>query len=152
MRIGRICSKEVMGVGPEDTLSRVTHLMRENHVGVVIVQEDGRPVGIVTDRDIAIRTGGLRSAVADIPVSEVMSTQVMTVSADDDVCVALERMREFGVRRLPVINEGGYLAGVVSLDDIVQHVARLMKRIGEVFQSEFANEARYDAGETDAAS
>ena len=142
MRIGRICSKEVMGVGPDDTLSRVANLMRDNHVGCVIVQEDGRPVGIVTDRDIAIRTSGLRSAIADIPVSEIMTTQVMTVGPDDDVCLALERMREVGVRRLPVVNDGGFLAGVITLDDIVQHVSRMMKRIGEVFAAEYETEAR----------
>ncbi len=147
MRIGRICSKEVMGVGLEDTVSRVTYLMRENHVGVVIVQEDGRPVGIVTDRDIAIRCGGLRTNVSDIPVREVMSTRVMTVNADDDVCLALDRMREFGVRRLPVVNDAGLLAGVVSLDDIVLHVTRTMRKISDIFQAEISNEARYETGE-----
>lgn len=151
MRVGRICSKDVIAVEPEARLSRVCQLMRENHVGVVVVQEDGRPVGIVTDRDVALRAGGRREAIADVRAREVMSGQVMTVAPEDDICLALDRMREFGVRRLPVVNEGGFLAGVISLDDIAHHLGQLMRKLGEVIGAELAHEGRYESEDEAAA-
>src|SRR5689334_16060243 len=117
MNVGRICTKETITVGPSDPVSHAAHLMRENHVGAIVVQIDGRPVGIVTDRDITLRGGGRREILADIPVRDVMTRNVVTATPDEDVHDVLERMREHGVRRVPVLNEGGLLAGMVTLDD-----------------------------------
>ena len=141
MHVGRICSKETIAVGPDDPISLVAQHMRENHVGAVVVHENGRPIGIVTDRDITLRGGGLREVLADIKVCEIMSRNVITAAPTDDVLDVLERMRENGVRRIPVLNEAGLLAGMVTLDDIVLHVARSMRHVAEVVMSELSHEA-----------
>lgn len=140
MHVGRICTKETIAVGPDDPISLVAQQMRENHVGAVVVHEDGRPIGIVTDRDITLRGGGLREVLADVKVREVMSRNVVTASPADDVLDVLERMREHGVRRMPVLNEAGLLAGMVTLDDILLHVARSMKHVADVVLAELSHE------------
>ncbi len=140
MDVGRICTKEVIAVEPGDTIARVTQLLRENHVGCVVVHEGGRPVGIVTDRDVAVRCGARREPIADIKVSEVMTKSPHTALMDEDVLDVLERMRQAGVRRIPVLNEAGLLAGILTLDDILLHVARSMKHVAEVVLTEISHE------------
>jgi CBS domain-containing protein len=141
MRVGKCCTKETISVGIGDTISRVAQQMRENNVGAVLVERDGRPIGIVTDRDIALRCGGRREALADIPVHEVMSRQVFTANEDEDVLEVLEKMREHGVRRVPVVNDGGLLAGMITLDDILLHVARSVRHVADVVMAEIGHEA-----------
>jgi CBS domain-containing protein len=140
VHVSRICTKETIAVGPDDLISRVAHQMRENHVGAVVVQEDGRPVGIVTDRDITLRCGGRRDILADIPVREIMTKNVVTAAPNEDVLDVLDRMRENGVRRIPVLNDAGLLAGMVTLDDILLHVARSMRHVAEVVMAELQHE------------
>ena len=140
MDVGKICSKETIAVGPNDPISRVAQQMRDNHCGAVLVHEDGRPVGIVTDRDITLRAGGRREIMADIPVREVMTKNVVTVAPDDDILDVLALMREHGVRRMPVVNDAGLLAGMVTLDDIMLHVARSMRHVADVVLAEMGHE------------
>src|SRR5688500_11879164 len=103
--------------------------MRENHVGAVMVHDEGRPLGIVTDRDVTLRCGARRESLADIRVSEVMSPNVITAHPNEDVLEVLDRMREHGVRRIPVVDDSGMLAGIITLDDILLHVARSMRHV-----------------------
>jgi len=140
MKVGRICTKEVIAVEPDDTISRVAQLFRENHVGCVVVHEGGRPVGIATDRDVAMRCGGRRESVADIKVHEVMSRNPITAHVEEDVLDVLDRMRQRGVRRIPVLNDAGLLAGMLTLDDILVHVARSMRHVAEVVLTEISRE------------
>ena len=140
MHVGKICTKETIAVEADDPISRVAQQMRENHVGAVVVHEDGRPVGIVTDRDVTLRCGGRREILADIPAREVMSTNVVSARPEEDVLTVLDRMREHGVRRVPVVNEAGLLAGMVTLDDILLHVARSMRHVADVVLAELSHE------------
>lgn len=141
MKVGRICTKGVIAVEAGDTISRVTQLLRENHVGCVVVHDGaGRPIGIVTDRDVAIRCGGRREALADIKVADVMSRDPLTAQMDEDVLDVLDRMRQHGVRRIPVLNDAGLLSGILSLDDILLHVARSMRHVAEVVLTEISHE------------
>lgn len=139
VKVDRICTKETIAVERSARVSHVAQLMRENNVGAVVVQEDGAPIGIVTDRDIVVRGGGRREALADIPVRDVMSANVMTAHPEEDVLVVLDRMRERGVRRVPVVNDAGLLAGILTLDDILLHMARNMRHVAEVVLSELSN-------------
>lgn len=140
MKVGRICTKEVIAVEPGDTIARVSQLLRENHVGCVVVHENGRPIGIVTDRDVAVRCGGRLESIANQKVADVMSPDPLTASPDEDVLDVLERMRQGGVRRIPVVNDAGLLAGMLTLDDILLHVARTMRHLSEVILTEIAHE------------
>jgi CBS domain-containing protein len=117
-------------VSPSDTIQNAACIMRDEDTGVVPVVENGRPVGIVTDRDIVVR------AVADgelnRPVRAVVSGNVVTARPDMSTKEAAELMREYQIRRLPVV-ENERLVGIVSLGDLAVKEAD-DKRMGDALQ------------------
>ncbi len=126
MKISEIMSKNPRSVSPDTPVSEAAQLMKEEDVGLVPVVERvggaetrGRLVGVVTDRDIAIRAVAEGRAV-DSPVSDVMSGGVKTCSPDDSVDDAMEMMGREQVRRIPIVDERGSLVGVVSQADVVR--------------------------------
>jgi CBS domain-containing protein len=128
--------KELMTTAPRtcsvfDSANDAAHIMWQNDCGAVpVVAEDGRVVGIVTDRDICM--GGYFRGVplSGIPVTSIMSTGVRSCQAGDAVARAEELMREHQVNRLPVLDDAGTLVGMLSLCD----VTRGFKRAGEAGQ------------------
>ena len=126
MKISEIMSKNPRSVSPDTPVSEAAQLMKEEDVGLVPVVERvggaetrGRLVGVVTDRDIAIRAVAEGRAV-DSPVSDVMSGGVKTCSPDDSVDDAMALMGREQVRRIPIVDERGALVGVVSQADVVR--------------------------------
>jgi CBS domain-containing protein len=122
MNAGQVCTRRVITADPNETVGEVARRMRESHVGdVVIADSQNRPVGIVTDRDIVV------SAVAQSPdkvgtlvAGEVMSRDVITVRATEDIDAALRKMQKHGIRRLPVVGTDGRLEGILTLDDLLE--------------------------------
>jgi CBS domain-containing protein len=86
-----------------------------------VVDADGKVCGVITDRDICIGLGTRNQTAGDVLVEELVQRKVHACNLDDDVHVALQTMREGHVRRLPVVDLSGNLAGVVSMDDILLH-------------------------------
>jgi CBS domain-containing protein len=126
MKISEIMTKDPRSVSPDTPVSEAARLMKEEDVGLVPVVERvggaetrGRLVGVVTDRDIAIRAVAEGRAV-DVPVSEVMSGGVKTCGPEDSVEEAMNLMGREQVRRIPIIDERGSLVGVVAQADIVR--------------------------------
>lgn len=117
VRCREIMTKAVQTASPDAALSDVARLMREGDMGVVPVVENGTLVGIVTDRDIVVRM------IADgkgpeTPVSEAMTTELFTVGPDDFVFEASRLMGDKQVRRLPVVEPGGKLVGIIAMADV----------------------------------
>jgi CBS domain-containing protein len=103
---------------PADTsLREAAQLMRDADIGDVIIVADGRPRGVVTDRDIVVRGLAEGNSPDDTTVADICTSDLATVSPDDPMERAVETMRETAVRRLPVV-EGDRLVGVVSLGDV----------------------------------
>ncbi|MFL5619837.1 MAG: CBS domain-containing protein [Gemmatimonadaceae bacterium] len=126
MKISEIMSKNPRSVSPDTPVSEAAQVMKEEDVGLVPVVERvggaetrGRLVGVVTDRDIAIRAVAEGRA-GDVPVSEVMSGGVKTCSPDDSVESAMDLMGREQVRRIPIVDERGALVGVVAQADVVR--------------------------------
>jgi CBS domain-containing protein len=126
MKISELMTKDPCTVTPETPVSEAARLMKEEDVGIIPVVERvggaetrGRLVGVVTDRDIAVRHVAHGRA-SDAPVREVMSGGVKTCSPDDTVDSALELMAREQVRRIPIVDERGSLVGVVSQADLVR--------------------------------
>jgi CBS domain-containing protein len=118
-------------------LSDVAGQMARMDVGSVVVVTDTRnPVGIITDRDIALF---MANEVRDIQVDQVMSPHPVCVPRGMDVEQCMERMRDSHVRRILVLDEDGDLLGVVSLDDILIHMAEMLSRAGSLIRVEVAN-------------
>ncbi|HZZ93713.1 MAG TPA: CBS domain-containing protein [Usitatibacter sp.] len=124
MKTGDLCKRQPVTATPEATLCQVAVLMRANHVGsVVIVDAAGKPVGIITDRDIVVEVVAAQLDPRSVKVGEVMSRHPTLALATDDASWSLKVMRDRGVRRLPVMDEGGALVGLVALDDLLESAA-----------------------------
>ncbi len=124
MSIGLFCSRDTVIVRPHDSIACAAKLMREHHVGSVVVVEDvpdgAKPIGILTDRDLVVEILALNLNPDEVSVGDVMSSEVITAKESDGVWVTLKRMRSEGVRRLPVVDDRGLLLGIVSVDDLLE--------------------------------
>jgi CBS domain-containing protein len=122
MKVKEVMTENVKFCRPDTNLAEATAIMWEYDCGALPVVVDGKEtVGIVTDRDIAIAVGTRHIPAWAIPVSEVMSNELHSVSPEDDIHEALKLMREDRVRRLPVINTEGALEGILCLNDLALH-------------------------------
>jgi CBS domain-containing protein len=127
MNIGELCNREVIVANREDSVQAAAKLMREYHVGdVVVVEQRGQdrvPVGILTDRDIVVELIATEVDTKTVTVSDAMSTELLTVREDDDISDMIEQMRGKAVRRVPVVDANGALVGIVTVDDIIDVMA-----------------------------
>src|SRR6516225_10815203 len=120
MNVSNICSRNAITVRRSDELVKAAQLMREKHIGFLVVVEpdvaDGlqRPVGVLTDRDIVITVVAREADPRTLRVGDIMTQQPVTVSASDSIERALREMRRIGVRRLPTVGQRGELVGIVS--------------------------------------
>jgi CBS domain-containing protein len=119
MRVQEAMSRDVRVVNPGQTIRDVAKMMDEIDAGAIPVGEDDRLVGMITDRDIAIRAVALGKG-PDTPVRDVMSKDVKYCYEDEDLEHVAQNMGELQVRRLPVMNRDKRLVGIVSLGDIAQ--------------------------------
>ena len=127
MRAGEFCTREVTVVGRESTVVEAARLMRDYHVGdlVVIEERDGErvPVGILTDRDIVVEVIAEEADfLPSLTVGDIMSMDLMTAREDESLSDVLKSMCSHGVRRIPVVNDRGGLEGILSIDDLIEQV------------------------------
>ena len=128
MNVGQICQRHAITIRPTDELRTAAKLMREHHIGFLVVtppagSEGAEPLGVLTDRDIVVSTLALDVDPRSVRVGDVMTCNPAVALAEDSVADALIQMRHRGVRRLPVVGDYGKLMGVVSLDDILRQRA-----------------------------
>lgn len=120
MEVQAIMSKRIASLSPEACAADAARLMREEDVGAVLaLGPNHKPVGILTDRDLVLRVVALNRDPSKVKLKEVMSTHPASVRHSEPVMLVARRMAEKGVRRLPVVNEGGSVIGVVSVDDLL---------------------------------
>ncbi|MEO7673362.1 MAG: CBS domain-containing protein [Pyrinomonadaceae bacterium] len=117
MRCREIMTGSVKTATRDMTLREVALMMRDGDMGAVPVVENGKLVGIVTDRDIVVRSIA-EGRGADSSVGEAMTTEIFSVKPDDFVFEAIRLMGDKQIRRVPVINENGELAGIIAMADI----------------------------------
>jgi CBS domain-containing protein len=144
--IGEICERGVVYTRRDATVQVASKMMRQFHVGTLVVVDDvnGRrvPVGILTDRDIVISVDALDLDPKTITVGDIMSPELATVRAEDGALQAAEIMRFKGVRRLPVVDADGNLAGIVSIDDLLESLTEEMTEMARVLGREREHEVR----------
>jgi CBS domain-containing protein len=131
MSVGELCSRIVTVVRREESVMAAARLMREQHVGnVVVVEPEGeanRPVGILTDRDIVVELVAKELDLNVVTVGDAMSFELFTLREDMDLLEAMGEMRSHAVRRAPVVNARGMLVGIISIDDVLGVLAELLK-------------------------
>jgi CBS domain-containing protein len=137
MTIAKICVREVDVAEPTESAWQAAVRMRQRAVGtLVIVNAAHEPIGIVTDRDLMERVVAEARDAKDTLVEAVMTRDPTTIADDESIQVALPRMRRGGFRRLPVVDHGGSLIGLVSMDDILMLVSEELAHIGQLVKRE----------------
>ncbi|MBW8744576.1 MAG: CBS domain-containing protein [Sphingomonas sp.] len=117
MKVNECMTREVTIVDPDDTIEEAARTMADIDAGILPVGEDDRLVGMVTDRDIAIRGVG-QGREPSAKVRDVMSPEVRYCFDDDDAEDVLNNMAELQVRRMPVLSRSKRLVGVISITDL----------------------------------
>jgi CBS domain-containing protein len=145
MSLDRICSKTVVTISPDATVLEAAKLMRSEHVGCVVVVDDSRPTGILTDRDVVIKVVVRERDAAKTAVREIMTTNPTMVNVNYDLLDAVRLMRNRGVRRLPIVNEHRHLLGIVTMDDVLTALGGEIGDLAGTVQKEFGLEAAAQA-------
>ena len=135
MRIGEICSRDVVSCKADCSAFELARLMRDEHVGSVIVVNDSdgqdMPVGIVTDRDLVIQVVATEVDPQSVTAGDMMKP-VCTVLESEVVYDAIWTMRRAGARRLPVVDGSNALFGIVSVDDLSQFLAEELTELARI--------------------
>ncbi len=145
MAVGEICNREVVIAEKMLSVVEAAQLMRTHHVGDLVVVEEraGRrlPVGIVTDRDIVVEVVAAGVNPDALKVGDIMGPEVATVRESEGLFEALRFMRDKGVRRMPVVDSTGALAGILTLDDLLSLLAEEMTELAKLVSHERQREA-----------
>ncbi|MGE0625857.1 MAG: CBS domain-containing protein [Pseudomonadales bacterium] len=129
MSVGTLCNREVAVTGADTSITEAARLMRRRHVGDLVIlseDEERRPVGLVTDRDLVVEILAEGVEPDTITVADVMTRSLQTIDEDADFWDALHHMRRHGIRRLPVVNAAGGLEGIITLDDALELVSEAL--------------------------
>ncbi|HEV2270970.1 MAG TPA: CBS domain-containing protein [Steroidobacteraceae bacterium] len=149
MNAGSICKRGVVTVAPTDDLVAAAHVMREKHVGYLIVSEKislaaksapaantSRVVGVLTDRDIVVAVLAQEVDAHALKVGDVMTRDPLLIEEGQSIEAVLSHMREAGVRRVPVVDRSGALTGVLSIDDVLERIADQLINIAGSIRNE----------------
>lgn len=124
MTVGEVCNREVVVTTPGASVLAAARLMKTHHVGdlVVVHEPDGHrmPVGVITDRDIALALVDWPEGLPQLTVADVMSANLVTAREGENLHDVLKKMQSYGIRRLPVVGATGGLEGIVTFDDIIE--------------------------------
>jgi CBS domain-containing protein len=147
MQIGEICNRKVVVTGRETPVTEAAKLMREHHVGTLVILQDAdsarrTPAGIVTDRDIVVEIVATELDPKTITVGDIMVPELVTAKESEGLLETMEIMRHNGVRRLPVLGNEGQLAGIVSIDDLLEILAEQITGLTGIVAREQARETR----------
>jgi CBS domain-containing protein len=115
--VSEIMTKNPVALSSGDAVREAARKMRDNDVGAVVVQDQGRLMGIVTDRDITVRCVAEGRDPDDVRLAEICTPQVATLAPTDQIGHAIALMKENAIRRIPVV-ENGTAVGIVSLGDL----------------------------------
>ena len=144
MTIGTICNRKVITVQRDATVLHAAVLMRQHHVGDVVVIENRKnktvPIGIVTDRDIVVELVATELDCNVITVGDIIA-KLIAVKDSAGVFEAIQLMANKGVRRLPVVDADGGLVGIITLDDLLLLLSKELAAFTKLVTREQKNEA-----------
>ena len=133
MNAAMLCTRDVATCFETITVVEAAERMRDAHAGdlVVVREREGHllPVGMVTDRDIVLAVVSQGAEAGSLFVGDIMSEPVAVANGDEDVWLLAKRMRQHGIRRLPVVGDDGQLVGIVTLDDLLRAAAALLDEL-----------------------
>ena len=139
MTAGRLCSRILATASPDESVRTAARRMAEYDVGALVVLKENRgasAVGMITDRDIVVRCLVEKLDPDDTNVSDIMTKPVFTVPNETPIDEALGKMAAAGTRRLVVIAEGDRVAGILTLDDVLESLVRETAAIGKLIEKQ----------------
>lgn len=147
MGVGEFCNRDVIVTTPETDIREAARLMRQYHVGTLIVVErragvGNVPVGVVTDRDLVVEVLAEDVDPGAVTVRDVMSGGIETLHEAQGLWDALERLRAKGLRRLPVVDDAGALIGLLTLDDLIELLGEGLTDLAGAVKAELRRERR----------
>ena len=138
MKAGEFCNREVIVIGKDESVADAAALMRDHHVGsVVVVDESGgvrEPVGILTDRDIVIEFVAKDVDPSDVAIGDAIAYELVTVADDAGLFETIEHMHRNGVRRMPVVDASNSLVGIFACDDALELVTEQLGNLVAVLR------------------
>lgn len=115
---------DLVTVEPDAKVIEVAKLMERENVGCVLVLSEGKPRGLITDRDIVVRCIAKNVDVSDCTVEQVMTESVETAKDTDGVFDCIRKMRDAGVRRMPVVDDEGKAVGIITAGDLLAMLSK----------------------------
>jgi CBS domain-containing protein len=150
MSVGQFCNRDTVIIRKEESIVEAAKLMRQFHVGSVIVVEDAaagvKPVGIVTDRDLVVEILAAELDPGAVAIGDIMSYDLITAHEQDGLWDTLQRMRAKGVRRVPVVDQHGSLVGILSSDDLLEVLAGELTELVKIINREQEREQKVRGG------
>lgn len=147
MTIGAICNHKVITVKPDDSVLHAASLMRQHHIGNVVVAKKHHdktiPIGIITDRDVVVEITATELDPQAITVGDIMLSKIETIKDSAGILEAIQLMSQKGIRRLPVVDDHGALTGIFTMDDALSLLAKEIGMIGTLLAQELKNEATH---------
>lgn len=153
MNVGHYCNREVIIAYPEEAIPEAAKLMRQHHVGSLVIvkkiaeddtidhtHDEGDtwriPIGILTDRDIVVELIAEDVDLSAVTIGDVINRKLLMVNEEESLTEVLDRMKEKGVRRVPVTNKTDGLVGILALDDLIELYAEQLSHIVTVINKE----------------
>jgi CBS domain-containing protein len=135
MSIGKLGPQNVVTTSPDTDLEEVAETLAEENVGSIVVTEGDEPVGMITDRDAALAIHA-HDDVGSVSVTDVMTDDPVTVHEDDDPVAISEAIRDNNVRRFPIVDDDGELAGIATLDDLVATIGEQLENVAGTIEAQ----------------
>ncbi|PCR90426.1 CBS domain-containing protein [Natrinema ejinorense] len=135
MSLGKLGPQNVVTTSPDTDLEEITATLEAENVGSVVVTENDEPVGMITDRDAALAIHE-HDDVGSASVEDVMTDNPVTVHEDDDPLAISEAIRDNNVRRFPIVDDDGELAGIATLDDLVATIGEELENVAATIEAQ----------------
>ncbi len=145
MPLADYCKFPVAILSPDRTVLEAAQLMQARNVGSVVITDQDRPIGILTDRDIVLRITAQKKDASSIPVRDVMSREPVVVSEDLGIWELIHLMKKHAVRRFPIVSGDGKLVGIITLDDLIKLMGEELSGLGQAIASELGHTMKTSA-------
>ncbi len=130
MSLEMFCKRPLVTISPRGTAYDACQMLRDKKVGCLLVQENGKLDGILTDRDIALKVAGESKNPREVKVGEIMTPNPARISVDKELHDLTSLMHALHVRRMPIMNGGGEAIGIATLDDVLVMLSDEMWEMG----------------------
>jgi signal-transduction protein with cAMP-binding, CBS, and nucleotidyltransferase domain len=132
MGVVKCCREQVVAVSPDTPTTDIARTMGDKNVGsVVVISGDSKPLGILTDRDLVTRVLAQEKNPGEVRAEGIMTRDVVTFHDSMGIYEAIQKMTDVGIRRMPIVDDGGRLIGIVTMDDIVRMLGEEMAAIAK---------------------